>query len=254
MVKFNNVTEYRQAEDLKRLGYILEKIETIQRKPLNILEVGCGNGNICYQLAYEGHKVKGIDLDEASIAYGNSHFKHENLHFEVKAAEDLINGHTYDVIICSEVLEHLYQPLNVLKTITRLLSDNGTLIVTTPNGIGPRELLVTRPFQWVKHHSRLLFKLITFIKKMMGYKGTTIQSSSYSLEHVQFLHLKDLKKIAQECGLKITCISPACFIEKVFPFSLITKLSVRLQWMDCKIADLLPITMSSGFLITLEKA
>jgi len=252
-MKFTNVTQYRQAEDLKRLEYILNQIATLDRKPLNILEVGCGNGNICYQLAYEGHHVKGIDLDEASIAYANAHFKNENLEYEVKAAEELINGHTYDVIICSEVLEHLYDPISVLRTITRLLADNGILIVTTPNGVGPRELFVTRPVQWIKHNSRVLYALLRFIKKMMGYTGQTIQSSSYSLEHVQFFKLRDIKKMATECGLEIICMKSACFLEKVFPYSLITRFSIALQWLDCRIANALPITMSSGFLLTLKK-
>lgn len=37
-MKFTNITEYRQAEDLKRLGYILDKVAAINRKPLNILK------------------------------------------------------------------------------------------------------------------------------------------------------------------------------------------------------------------------
>lgn len=252
-MKFTNVTEYRQAEDLKRLEYILDKIAALGRKPLNIIEVGCGNGNICYQLAHEGHNVKGIDLDEASIAYANAHFRHENLKYEVRAAEELVNGHTYNVIICSEVLEHLYDPLSVLNTITKLLAHDGIVIITTPNGVGPRELFITRPVQWIKHNSRILYTLLRFIKKMMGYTGQTIQSSSYSLEHVQFFKLKDLKEMAAECGLEITCMKPACFLEKVFPFSLITRFSLAFQWLDCRIANALPITMSSGFLLTLKK-
>ncbi|MDK2911039.1 MAG: hypothetical protein PWR20_2607 [Bacteroidales bacterium] len=253
-MKFTNITEYRQAEDLKRLGYILDKVAAINRKPLNILEIGCGNGNICYQLAHEGHIVKGIDLDENSINYGKSHFKHENLLFDVKPAEELVNGKVYDVVICSEVLEHLYDPASVLHTITRLLADNGIVIITTPNGVGPRELFITRPVQWIKHNSRILYAILRLVKKMMGYTGQTVQSSSYSLEHVQFFKLKDLKKMALDCGLQIVCMKPACFLEKVFPFSLITRFSTSLQWLDCKIADLLPITLSSGFMLTLKKA
>lgn len=251
---FTNVTEYRQAEDLKRLGYIIDQITTLKRKPLNILEIGCGNGNICYQLAHEGHKVKGIDLDEASIAYGKSHFQHDNLEFEIKAAEDVVNGHSYDVIICSEVLEHLYHPEEVMKTIPLLLANEGLVIITTPNGVGPRELFITRPVQWIKHNSRILYAILKFVKRLMGYKGTTIQSSSYSLEHVQFFKLKDLKKMTQESGLQIVDMKPACFLEKVFPFSLVTRFFVSLQWLDCKIADALPITLSSGFMLTLKKA
>jgi 2-polyprenyl-3-methyl-5-hydroxy-6-metoxy-1,4-benzoquinol methylase len=72
--------------------------------------------------------------------------KFPNVRFDVVSAERLVaDGHRYHAIICSEVLEHLHDPGKLLSVLHQSLQDNGILIVTVPNGNGPRELFVTRP-------------------------------------------------------------------------------------------------------------
>ncbi|HAW57842.1 MAG TPA: hypothetical protein DCX03_02305 [Bacteroidales bacterium] len=250
---FINYTHYTMAEDLKRLKYILDKVSSLNSKPLRILEVGCGSGNICYQLAREGHYALGIDVDEGSIQQAKKDFQWKGLEYQQVAAEEIEPNRIFDVIICSEVLEHLYQPLPVMKTIGRMLANEGLFIVTVPNGRGPCELFVTRPVQWIKRNTKILWKILSFFKKSLGYKSFTVQSNNFSLEHVQFYTIRQLTQMAQKSELKIIDIHPACFLEKVFPFSLLTRHSSTLQKLDCHLADLLPLNFSSGFFITLVK-
>jgi 2-polyprenyl-3-methyl-5-hydroxy-6-metoxy-1,4-benzoquinol methylase len=69
----------------------------------------------------------------------------------VVSAEQLIaEEKKYDAIICSEVLEHLNKPGDLLNTISQSLTNTGVLIVTVPNGMGPRELFVTKPVIWLQ--------------------------------------------------------------------------------------------------------
>jgi ubiquinone/menaquinone biosynthesis C-methylase UbiE len=250
---FINHTLYTKCEDLKRLKFIQDNVEGQQHKPLEILEVGCGNGNMSFQLAQIGHKVTGIDLSNESIAFAKKTFKNTNLQFYAKAAEDIIGYQLYDVILCSEVLEHLYHPDQVLVHLNRMLRTNGIAIITVPNGKGPRERLITKPIQRMKENGGSLWKFVSWVKQKLGYKGTTIQSESTSLEHIQFFSLKNLKELASSTGFEIHKINSANFIEAVFPFSLVTKVFKPLQKFDCMLADKLPFTWSSGFYTVMHK-
>lgn len=92
-----------------------------------ILDVGCGNGrNFLYPLAEVGFKnLLGCDpyLSE-SIKYPNGLRIENSDVFEVRGAWDLITYH--------HSFEHLTDPLENLKKVTELLSDEGTCVIRIP--------------------------------------------------------------------------------------------------------------------------
>ena len=131
--------------------------------------------------------------------------------------------------------------------IFKMLKDDGILIVTVPNGIGPREIFVTRPVIWVRDHGGYLWKILLKFKAFLGYKGTTILSKSENLDHLQFFTIKQLKRMSENNGFKIVKLKNSNFIAGVFPLSLFYRSSRKLQTFDCWIADKLPHTLSSGY-------
>lgn len=252
---FINYSAYTQVFDIKRLKFIETAVRSMEKSHLRILEIGCGNGNISYQLAHGGHHVLGIDIDTISIQKATSSFHLENLQFKVMdVCEYLVKDvDKYDVIICSEVLEHLPNPLTIMHNINRLLKENGRAIITVPNGNGPRELLMTRPIQYLSLRENGLSKLFFKVKKSLGYSGYTPQSSSSRLSHIQFFSYKDIYKLAKESNFQITKIAASSFIEKVFPFSILYRKVDILQRFDCWLADYLPIRFTSGFYLIMKK-
>jgi hypothetical protein len=123
-----------------------------------------------------------------------------------------------------------------------------------PNGFGPREVFVTKPMQRLQYKKGALAKFVLWLKKLLGYEGTTIQSSASDLTHIQFFTLKQLQQIAKENQFRITKVGKSNFIEDVFPFSLIAKRVTFLQKLDCKVADILPANMTGGFFTVWKKA
>ncbi len=250
---FVNYTKYRQAEDIKRLKFVQNAVEGTHAVKAEILEVGCGNGNMSYQLASLGHSVLAIDVDASSILAAKKDFTAENLEYRLSSAEELSAEKRFHVVLCSEVLEHLYNPLPVLNTMAGMLRPDSILILTVPNGKGPRERLITKPIQRMRRENNFLWKIISRMKGIFGYTGKTIQSSNHSLEHIQFFTLSQLRQMTKASGLEIVTLKPANFIEKVFPFSLITRFIKPLQQFDCWLADYLPVTWSSGFYMVLRR-
>ena len=242
------IHEYTRFVDIKRLQFIENSLSGFDPKTSKVLDVGCGNGNISLHLGSLGFDVLGIDVSTKAIDKANAKNNLNNVKFDVKDAEELLSAkEKYDVIICSEVIEHLTDPQTFLKNLYQILKDNGNLIITVPNGYGPREILVTRPMQKISRKNSVAGYFIGKLKRILGYTGKTVQSDAENLTHLQFFSKRYLKRISGSLNYKIINFQHADFIADVFPVSLITRKKKVLQKIDCMIADWLPHYFSSGF-------
>ncbi|MBS1745947.1 MAG: methyltransferase domain-containing protein [Bacteroidetes bacterium] len=248
------IYEFDRIADRKRIDFIADSLQNTLPKTARILDVGCGNGVISRHLGRYGYNVTGIDVSEKAIEIAKKLNKYNNVRFETKSAEQLVaEGEKYDAIICSEVLEHLSNPDALLEVLNKSLTQNGKLLITVPNGKGPRESLVTKPVLKMRNKNTWAWKLITGLKKNMGYSGTTVQSAADNLDHIQFFSKKDIQQMSDKHNLKIVRFGKANFIEDVFPFSFFSKRIKVLQKIDCKVADWLPYYFTGGFFFVCEK-
>lgn len=246
--------EFERIADIKRLNFIIDVLRKRLPEGAEVLDVGCGNGVISRSLGAEGFNVRGIDISEKTIEKAKSLNKYPNVKFEVVSAEQLVaDGHRYHAVICSEVLEHLNHPENLLSVLHQSLHKEGVLIVTVPNGKGPREMFVTKPVIAMQKKNGFTWKMVKKIKGLFGYKGTTVQSDADDLTHIQFFTKSTLNKLAEESKFKIVRFGKTNFIEDVFPFSFFAKRFKLLQKMDCAIAEKLPYQFTGGFVTVWEK-
>jgi 2-polyprenyl-3-methyl-5-hydroxy-6-metoxy-1,4-benzoquinol methylase len=246
--------EFNRIADIKRLQFIIDTLKS--KLPANavVLDVGCGNGVISRSLGSYGFNVYGIDVSEKAIEKARQLNSLPNVNFDVLSAEQLVaEGKKYDAVICSEVLEHLNEPGDLLKVLYQSLSDDGVLIVTVPNGKGPREMFVTKPVIAMQKKNNALWRFISKVKNALGYKGTTVQSDASNLTHIQFFTKKTLEELAGNHQFKIVKFGKTNFVEDVFPFSLLSKKIKVLQKMDCAIAEFLPYGCTGGFVTVWQK-
>lgn len=101
-------------------------IESVKgNEAFNILEIGCGEGLLAYKIIekFENTKITGLDLDDEIIAEAKQNCP--GAHFEVGSVYDLSKYYNekYDVVIASEVLEHIDQPEAALNEIKKLNSE-----------------------------------------------------------------------------------------------------------------------------------
>jgi len=246
--------EYNRIADIKRLEIITKTLTEHLPSDAAILDVGCGNGIISRGIGSKGFNVLGIDVSAKAIEKARELNRLPNVKFEVISAEQLVNdGKKYQGVICSEVLEHLNHPEKLLYTLYQSLADDGILIVTVPNGDGPRESFITKPVIKLERKKNFVWKLMMKSKKLFGYSGTTVQSDASDLTHVQFFSKKALYKLASDNHFKIVNFKVTNFVDDVFPFSLITRKSKTLQRLDAYVADHLPHQVAGSFVTVWKK-
>jgi hypothetical protein len=100
----------------------------------------------------------------------------------------------------------------------------------------------------------MLAKALNGFKKALGYDGTTVQSASADLTHIQFFSVSALRELARNSRFQIVRYGKSNFIDDVFPFSLFARRSLRLQRMDSRVADALPLRCTGGFLTVWKKS
>lgn len=120
------------ALNLDRLKIFKDLVDSIAPVGLQILDVGCGDGVLSEPLMKKGHFVVAIDLP--TIATSEQKTKVSSV--LVNDAETLsFVDETFDLIIASEVLEHLWAPKYFISEACRTLKSEGTLIIETPEGL-----------------------------------------------------------------------------------------------------------------------
>ena len=102
---------------------------------LNILDVGCGGGLLCEPLSRLGGTVTGIDVSENAIITAKQHASKMGLkiNYICTSLEELNLKKDFDLIIASEVIEHVLDRKYFLKMIRKISSNKTSFIFTTIN-------------------------------------------------------------------------------------------------------------------------
>lgn len=97
-----------------------------------ILSVGCGEGYLLNKIN-EG-TLWGIDLSEKAIKRAKEKLKNKNITLMVADALEMpFEEKFFDKIECSEVIEHVIDPLRLIKEVIRVSKDEAIIVFTIPN-------------------------------------------------------------------------------------------------------------------------
>lgn len=141
-VNLNNETPYSEPDSrfyrIKRKMMYSNLLKIIhryigKRDFCEILEVGTGSGFLLSFLEnkYPNHSFKGLEYDPRLVQLTNS--KLTRTVVIQGNAEDFHSFGSFDLIVSSQVIEHLYSPVNFILSAKSVLKENGVLVITTPN-------------------------------------------------------------------------------------------------------------------------
>ena len=245
---------HREPGGATRLAAVLDAVARARgARPaaeVPVLEVGCGNGNLAVPIAVAGHPVTGIDVDPRSIEEAAARCP-VAAHFEVCDPLKYQPAVAPQIVVLSEVLEHVHDPRALLAHLALIAAPGARLILTVPNGLGPWELM------------NFAKKLVTGLglgaplrrfQRALGYSGTTLQSHNPHLDHVQFFTKRRLAGLAHAAGWRTLRRRNLSMFIAVFPVSLAFRRWPALERADAALARTLPAEAASGWLLELESS
>lgn len=117
-----------------RLQFIRAYAELKHQK---IVDIGCGGGILSEALAHAGGDVLGVDLSQDLLEVADLHGLESGIQVSYRkiSAEALAleQPESFDVVTCMEMLEHVPDPLSIIKSCAKLAKPQGKLFFSTLN-------------------------------------------------------------------------------------------------------------------------
>lgn len=161
----------------RQFVYLLEKVlkkENRSTKAIKILDIGCFTGDFLVLMEEAGADIYGLELQDDAVEIAN-----KKLHGRVKAADVMTDAFPkvrFDVITLLGIVEHVTDPMKLIKRSTELLKKGGILMVQTPNSGSVLSRLAKQlwpPFAPVEHIHLFSRNSLTQALRQFGYTNIT---------------------------------------------------------------------------------
>ncbi len=180
-VHHNSIEKIKWGESLASYG------EKILGHKGDMLEIGCGRGELLVGARNKGWNVYGVEMtdDFASVARSN------DITIEQSSVENckLLQTHTFNFISLPAILEHLYTPYETLVQVYKALKPNGLIFLDVPN------------------ESSLSMMMAHLYMRLRGRKWSVNLSPTFSPYHVVGFSPKSLQQTLEQVGFTIVEIS-----------------------------------------------
>ena len=103
-------------------------------KDTKLLDVGCAGGEFIntFHQRFPKNDIKGFDFSEQAIDKAKKSFPNLKNNFFVGNSEDFFENNLYDVIVLWDVIEHVWNPTEVIENQIKLLKKDGLIFFSTP--------------------------------------------------------------------------------------------------------------------------
>jgi SAM-dependent methyltransferase len=158
-----------------RLSNCIESFLTeIDLNGLICLDVGCGNRP--YEYLFEGSKYIGIDVE---VSGRENYLKQPDLFYD--GINIPFENEKFDLVFCTQVLEHVNDPFSLIREMYRVLKPNGKLIISLP-------------FSWQEHEEPYdFFRFSSFgishLLNMSGFKIEKLKKDSSAIDTLTTLFI-----------------------------------------------------------------
>jgi len=126
---------YYSFEDLN--DAIVDEMHRLKNggHPANVLDVGCGRARLGQEIERLGFAVTGLESDAIACRKARTRIS-EVIEIDLRRDELVdraLAGRKFDCLLFADVLEHISDPLSVLRRYRQFLADGGKLVVSLPN-------------------------------------------------------------------------------------------------------------------------
>lgn len=146
--------------------------------PRKVLDVGCASGWFLsrFSKVFPQANCFGVDIYDEAVEYAKKRYSH--ITFKIADAHKIpFKEESFDLVVCTEVLEHVDDPKSVVLEIKRVLKKDGFAIIELDSG-------------------SLLFSVVWFLWKK--FKGGV-----WNHAHLHSFTVKKLEEMIISCGFKV---------------------------------------------------
>ena len=153
----------------------------VQKKTLDFLEVGCGEGFVLSSAVAKGWNVSGVDYQSAPVLAFNPAMVPRVAATDpnVYLNELIEKGVRKDILVLQNVLEHVLHPEELLCRLQQLLADDGCLLVQVPNDFSDLQALAGQQGRINRDHWFL------------------------PPQHLNYFNERNLPGVARSCGFEL---------------------------------------------------
>jgi len=175
--------EYQQEEETKgRTIYDWIADKTDLAKVKSVLDVGCGVGGVLGYFSARGYRVHGCDFVGEYIEHARRRVVGGD--FRVGGLEQFRDAEVFDLVILSDVVEHLRNPLQLLRELRHFLHPGSLVFINVPGVFGISNFRFRCSFRYftkIEHtwcHTR---RSLTLLMQMAGYELASGSEAVFAL-------------------------------------------------------------------------
>ena len=201
--KFQSLHKFTDIR-IQYINRVVSKYKTSNKtyvlNKLKCLDIGCGGGLLSERIARQGGLVTGIDITKSSIEIAKVHAFNSGLNInylntDVSSFIKNNSSKKFDLVIASEVVEHLDDRVLFFKETSKLLKNKGILILTTINKTALSLLLAKFMAENVL---KLLPKGIHDFEKFVSPKTLINEAKLYKIQLDETIGFKPIIGISSE--------------------------------------------------------
>lgn len=158
-----------------------------------VLDVGCGNGDLLFNLSGKYKELHGIDVSSARVVQARENltrFKATVIQCEFDRGTEY-QGAFFDTVVCLDVIEHILDVRSAFEEFARILKPGGVLVITTPN--------------IARLNYRLALLAGRFPGTAFGNEGLDTRENERLIDagHIHYFTFRSLRLLAEEVDLEL---------------------------------------------------
>ena len=172
------------------LAEVLLRVIQAQPDVTTVCDLGSGTGYLASRLGSLRYRVTGIDASDRLLAVANQHFASDRVTFRrgiigEDFLEALAPAGGFDLVVSSDVVEHLFHPKSLVESAFKIARPGGYLVLGTPYHGYLKNLAITVLDKWDAHHGvhwdggHIKFFSVRTL-------GQLVQSAGYTIERFYY--------------------------------------------------------------------